>query len=81
MPASASTPTELVEAVYARTAEAVAVGRERLGRPLTLAEKILFGHMADASAQDLERGRAYGEFHPDRWPCRTPPPRWRCCSS
>ena len=66
MPASASTPTDLVEAVYARTTQAVAVGRERLGRPLTLAEKILFGHMADASSQDLERGRAYGEFHPDR---------------
>ncbi|MBA3373072.1 MAG: aconitate hydratase [Euzebyaceae bacterium] len=66
MPASASTPTELVETVYTRTAEAVAVGRERLGRPLTLAEKILFGHMADARGQDLERGRAYGDFHPDR---------------
>ena len=66
MPASASTPTELVETVYTRTAEAVAVVRERLGRPLTLAEKILFGHMADARGQDLERGRAYGDFHPDR---------------
>ena len=66
LPASASTPTELVETVYTRTAEAVAVGRERLGRPLTLAEKILFGHMADARGQDLERGRAYGDFHPDR---------------
>ncbi|MDQ3451467.1 MAG: aconitate hydratase [Actinomycetota bacterium] len=66
MPASASTPTELVETVYTRTAEAVAVGRERLGRPLTLAEKILFGHMADARGQDLERGRADGDFHPDR---------------
>jgi aconitate hydratase len=66
MPASAATPTELVEAAYARTAKAVAIGRERLGRPLTLAEKILFGHMADPRTQDLERGRAYGEFHPDR---------------
>ncbi len=66
LPASASTPTELVETVYTRTAEAVAVGRERLGRPLTLAEKILFGHMADARGQDLERGRADGDFHPDR---------------
>ncbi|CAN5741004.1 hypothetical protein BH24ACT14_BH24ACT14_13500 [soil metagenome] len=81
MPASASTPTELVETVYTRTAEAVAVGRERLGRPLTLAEKILFGHMADARGQDLERGRAYGDFILTGSPCRTPPRRWRCCSS
>ena len=39
--ASASTPIELVQEVYARLPERVAVGRDRLGRGLTLAEKIL----------------------------------------
>ncbi|MBA3622107.1 MAG: aconitate hydratase [Euzebyales bacterium] len=63
---TASTPVDLVETLYAAFAERVAVGRERLGRPLTLAEKILFAHMRDPRHQDLGRGRAYGEFHPDR---------------
>ena len=41
MAVTATTPIELVEEVYGRLAERVALGRERLGRPLTLAEKIL----------------------------------------
>ena len=44
---TASTPIELVEGVYASLAERVAAGRERLGRPLTLTEKILVNHLAD----------------------------------
>ena len=42
---SASTPIALVEEVYARLPERVALGRERLGRPMTLAEKILVNHL------------------------------------
>ena len=63
---TASTPASLVETVYGAFADRVGTGRERLGRPLTLAEKILFAHMRDAQSQELERGRAYGEFNPDR---------------
>ncbi len=63
---TASTPAALVEAVYATGAQRLAIARERVGRPLTLAEKILFAHLKDPENQDLERGRAYGEFHPDR---------------
>jgi DNA polymerase-1 len=37
----------------------LAVVRERLGRPLTLAEKVLFGHLADPEGQDLEPGQSY----------------------
>ena len=62
---SASTPIELVQGVYARLPERVAIGRERLGRSLTLAEKILLNHLRDAS-QDVERGRTYNDFDPDR---------------
>jgi aconitate hydratase len=64
-PASASTPIELVEEVYARLPERVARGRERLGRGLTLAEKILVNHLRDAG-QGVERGRSYNDFDPDR---------------
>src|SRR3990170_4110472 len=38
----------------------------RLGRPLTLAEKILVNHLRDAGGQELERGRSYADFDPDR---------------
>ena len=63
---TATTPANLVEAVYRRLPEAVGVGRRRLGRPLTVAEKILFAHLHDVEAQGLARGRDYGDFHPDR---------------
>jgi aconitate hydratase len=63
---SATTPIQLVDQVYARLPERVALGRERLGRPLTLAEKILVNHLRDAHGQDLERGRSYADFDPDR---------------
>ncbi len=62
---TASTPIELVEGVYASLAERVAAARERLGRPLTLTEKILVNHLSDPG-QDLERGVSYADFHPDR---------------
>jgi aconitate hydratase len=63
---TASTPAARVEAVYRTSTQRLAVARKRVDRPLTLAEKILFAHLADVEGQDLERGRAYGEFHPDR---------------
>ncbi len=66
MAVAASTPIELVAAVYKRLPERVAVGRERLGRALTLAEKILINHLADPANQPLERGGSYAEFYPDR---------------
>ncbi len=63
---SATTPVELAERVYAKLAANVAIGRKRLGRDMTLAEKILFGHMRDAANDGFERGVTYGEFFPDR---------------
>ena len=45
---------------------ASAAGRSRLGRPLTLTEKILFNHLDDPDGQRLERGASYADFHPDR---------------
>src|SRR5438309_9453469 len=66
MAVTASTPTELVEEVYGRLAQRTEIARRRLGRPVTLAEKILFNHLADAEGQPLERGRSYSELYPDR---------------
>ena len=57
---------ERVAAAYARLAESVAVARRRLDRPLTLAEKIFFGHFVDPQNQPLGRGEDHAELEPDR---------------
>jgi aconitate hydratase len=66
MAVAANTPIELINAVYGRLAESVAIGRERLGRPLTFAEKVLVNHLRDRQNQELERGRSYADLNPDR---------------
>jgi aconitate hydratase len=66
MAVSATTPIALVDQVYARLPERVALGRERMGRALTLAEKILVNHLRHPRGQELERGRSYADFDPDR---------------
>jgi len=65
MPVIESTP-ELVRGVYERTRKNLQVVRARLGRPLTLAEKVLFGHLDDPQNQPLEAGKAYLLLRPDR---------------
>ena len=60
-----STP-EFVEKTYAKMQERLAIVRERLGRPLTLAEKVLYGHLDDPKNADLTRGTAYLDLRPDR---------------
>src|SRR5690606_5077059 len=62
---SATTPIELVREVYRRMPERIAAGREQLGRPLTLAEKILLNHLR-GTGQEIDRGRTYNDFDPDR---------------
>lgn len=57
---------ELVASVYRRLPERVALGRRRLGRPLALAEKILFNHLADPAGSGLSRGRSNVALRPDR---------------
>src|SRR5215510_9693153 len=60
-----STP-ELAAKVYdtmTRTLERV---RRRLGRPLTLADKVLLGHLDDPDHQEMEPGRSYLQLRPDR---------------
>src|SRR6184192_3177638 len=61
-----TTPVALVEEVYGRYPERVAVGRRRLGRPLTYAEKVLFAHAEDPHTIGLERGVDNADYRPDR---------------
>ncbi|HKK51170.1 MAG TPA: aconitate hydratase [Myxococcota bacterium] len=64
--AAIETTPELVQNVYAKVAENLEIIRERLGRPLTYAEKILLGHLDDARGQDLRPGESYLLLRPDR---------------
>ena len=65
MPVAASTPIELIANVYANLAESTAMGRKKLGRSLTFAEKDLINHLASED-QQLDRGVSYVDLNPDR---------------
>ena len=60
-----STP-EMVANTYAASRRNLEVVRRRLGRPLTLADKVLLGHADDPERGDLEPGASYLELRPDR---------------
>ena len=60
-----STP-EMAAKVYATMARNLKVVRRRLGNPLTLADKVLLGHLDDPENQDLEPGKSYLFLRPDR---------------
>jgi aconitate hydratase len=64
-PVVESTP-EMVAKVYATMARNLEVVRRRLGRPLTLADKVLLGHLDDPEHQELEAGKSYLLTRPDR---------------
>ncbi|KEP52806.1 aconitate hydratase [Rhizoctonia solani 123E] len=55
---------------YQRIEDALAVVRQRLNRPLTLSEKILYGHLDDPANQDITRGVSYLKLRPDRVACQ-----------
>jgi aconitate hydratase len=57
---------DLIQSVYQQLPEKVAAARKLLGRPLTLAEKILYAHTAETPAAAYERGKDYVNFSPDR---------------
>jgi aconitate hydratase len=65
MPTIESTP-EFVKAAYDEMRSRLATVRGRVGRPLTLAEKIVYGHLHDPAAAELTRGASYVELAPDR---------------
>ena len=60
-----STP-DFVAATYARMSENISILRDRLQRPLGLADKVLLSHLDDAKNQDLVPGSSYLKVRPDR---------------
>ncbi|HMP87936.1 MAG TPA: aconitase family protein, partial [Lacibacter sp.] len=58
---------DLIKKVYAALPARVNAARQSLGRPLTLAEKILFSHLWEGvEVKNFERGKSYVDFAPDR---------------
>ena len=60
-----STP-QFVEDTYRKMERNLEIVRARLNRPLTLAEKLLLGHLDDAQNSELDRGESYINLNPDR---------------
>jgi aconitate hydratase len=63
--ALATTPA-LVQNTYDKLNANLAIIRDRLGRPLTYAEKVLLGHLDDPAGQELNPGDSYLLLRPDR---------------
>ena len=62
---------EMIKGVYSRMAERVDAAKTVVGKPLTLAEKILYNHLWDGKAKTaFVRGKDYVDFAPDRIACQ-----------
>lgn len=58
---------EMIKSVYTNMGERIAAARKIVGRPLTLAEKILYAHLYQGlPTEAYERGKSYVDFAPDR---------------
>ncbi len=58
---------DMIRKVYDRYPERVSAAREAVGKPLTLAEKILYTHLWEGKATEaFGRGASYVDFAPDR---------------
>ncbi len=62
---------EMIKKVYANMTERVDAAREMTGKPLSLAEKILYSHLWDGKPNKaFTRGKDYVNFAPDRIACQ-----------
>jgi aconitate hydratase len=58
---------EMIKDVYSKLGDRVNKARDIVGRPLTLAEKILYSHLYQGDPTEAyERGGSYVDFKPDR---------------
>lgn len=55
---------------YKSIEDRLLVVRRRLNRPLTMSEKIVYGHLDDPETQDIRRGVSYLRLRPDRVACQ-----------
>lgn len=66
MASKIETTPEMLEKVYQTTRKNTEIIRKRLNRPLTLAEKVLYGHLDDPQNQEIKRGESFLLLRPDR---------------
>lgn len=58
---------DMIKKVYEAMPSKIEAARKMLGRPLTLAEKILYSHLdGELPSLAYERGKSYVDFNPDR---------------
>jgi aconitate hydratase len=60
-----TTPDEAAR-LYATMADRIAIIRRRSDKPLTLADKVLLGHLDDVQTQEIEPGHSHLSLRPDR---------------
>ncbi|SNZ02057.1 aconitate hydratase [Flagellimonas pacifica] len=62
---------DMIKGVYASMGERIEKARELVGKPLTLAEKILYSHLWEGTpSTQFSRGKDYVDFAPDRVACQ-----------
>ncbi|AWX45530.1 Aconitate hydratase [Flagellimonas maritima] len=62
---------DMIKEVYSLIGERIEKARELVGRPLTLAEKILYSHLWEGTpTKQFTRGKDYVDFAPDRVACQ-----------
>ena len=57
---------DLIKKLYGQLPSKVDAARKLVGKPLTLAEKILYAHLYEPPTRAYERGKDYVDFAPDR---------------
>ena len=57
---------DLIKKLYGEMPSKVDAARSLVGKPLTLAEKILYSHLFVKPVRAYERGKDYVDFAPDR---------------
>jgi len=57
---------DLIKKLYGALPAKVDAARKLVGKPLTLAEKILYSHLFETPTRAYERGKDYVDFAPDR---------------
>ena len=57
---------DLIKKLYGGMPSKVDAARKLVGKPLTLAEKILYSHLFETPVRAYERGKDYVDFAPDR---------------
>jgi len=58
---------DMIKAAYARMGSRIDAAKTLLGKPMTLAEKILYAHLFKGEPDTIfERGKSYVDFAPDR---------------